>query len=101
MNDAEPTAAQQTTAYELAPVLRAVRANEVWLEHNGRSVETCRDVLGVSDPIADVTELMHAAEVAGLAVRPTAPDLLWVLTASGRRAVADLDEPNRGPEETP
>lgn len=90
----EVTAAQRTRARELAPVLRAIRAGEVWQESDGRSVETYREVFGVSDPIADVTEETAVAEAAGLAA-PRAlqpgPGACWELTEAGAKVLAELD----------
>lgn len=90
----ELTPQQITRGRELAPVLRAVAQHEVWQEPDGTSVETLREVFGVSDPIADVTDEVHLAESAGLIeVRPLSAGAggAWDLTEAGRVWLAEHD----------
>jgi hypothetical protein len=90
----EVTPAQRTRAWELAPVLRAIRAGEVWQEADGRSVETFAEYFGFADPIADVTEEVACAEATGLATtRPLSHGVgaAWELTPVGVKVLAGLD----------
>lgn len=87
------TPVQRVRARELSWLLGAAEQHDLWQEADGKSVETCVEHFGVSDPIAEVTEECRIAEAAGLIrARPLNPGTgaAWDLTDVGAVALAEL-----------
>jgi hypothetical protein len=84
-----------TPTPELVAAAYAADAGEAWRNPDGTSEETNMAVLGLSDPVRDITEEADLLEAAGILLRAPmrhGTGHRWQVTDAGRQWLADNDK---------